>query len=106
MKPTPHLLAAAAIVLIAVAIAAQGLFSGGGSYPTEVSELKLAGGTPQPVPASTATAPLSLAHASGAEGVNPFTLRKLSGRTAVSLALPPPPPLTPPAPPVLPLTER
>lgn len=104
MKPTPHLIAAAAIAVIAIAICLPGLFAGAGSYPITTTEPKVAVPAPALLPATGAFAPLVEAFERPADG-NPFTLRTASVRRGPRINLPPPPPLDVPAPPLLPIPE-
>ena len=104
MKPTPHLIAAAAIAVIATAICLPGLFAGAGSYPITGTEPKVAVPAPALLPAASAFAPLVEAFERPGDG-NPFTLRTTSLRKGPRINLPPPPPLDVPAPPLLPIPE-
>jgi len=104
MKPTPHLIAAAAIVVIAAAICVPALFASGGSYPITGTVAKVATPEHPVLPAAAAVDALVPAFERGGED-NPFTLRKTRGRGGPRITLPPPPPLTVPAPPLLPIPE-
>lgn len=104
MKPTPHLIAAAVIVLIAIGVGLPALIAGGGSHPITGTVARVAAPTPTLVPAAAAVDPLVASFARLGED-NPFTLRKTGFRKGPRVNLPPPPPLEPPAPPLLPLPE-
>ncbi len=104
MKPTPHLIAAAAIVVVAAAICLPALFSGGGSYAIAGTVPKVASPAPTLLPAAVAVEALAVAFERPGED-NPFTLRKTSVRRGPRITLPPPPPLDVPAPPLLPIPE-
>ena len=101
---TPHLAAAAAIVLIALALSLGPLTSGAGDHDTPMTDLKVAVGAAERAvtPASAALAPLVPAYAARADG-NPFVLRDRTVTRAARIPFPPPPPLTPQDPVVLPL---
>lgn len=102
MKPTLHLIAAGAILVIAIAICLPGLLAGSGSYPITGTEPKVAVPAPALMPATAAVAPLVAAFERPGDG-NPFTLRTTSLRKGPRINLPPPPPLDVPAPPLLPI---
>ena len=104
MKPTPHLIAAAAIVVIAAAVCVPALLTSGGSYPITGRVAKVATPTQPVLPAAAAVEPLAPAFAREGED-NPFTLRKTRDPRGPRITLPPPPPLTVPAPPLLPIPE-
>lgn len=102
---TPHLIAAAVIVLIALGISVSPLLSGSGDYRVLVTTPRVATGTAAVMPAAVAMDPVVTPFAELPEG-NPFTLRKTGKVRGPRIGMPPPPPLTPPTPPVLPLTEE
>ncbi len=104
MKPTPHLIAAALIVVIAVAISLPALFSGGGSHQITGTVAKVVTPVPTLLPVTAAVQPL----VPGFERLsddNPFNLRKTKTRGGPRITMPPPPPLTLPAPPLMPILE-
>ena len=102
MKPTPHLIAAALIVLLAAAISLPALLAGGGSYPIGGTVAKVASPVPTLVPSAIAVEPLVGTFERPSED-NPFNLRKTKTRGGPRITLPPPPPLTLPAPPLMPI---
>lgn len=104
MKPTPHLIAAAAIVVIAVAISLPALFAGGGSYPIAGTVSKVVTPMPELLPATAAVEPLVQAFERPSDD-NPFNLRKTKARGGPRITLPPPPPLSVPTPPLMPILE-
>ena len=104
MKPTPHLIAAVVIVLIALGVSMPALLSGSGSHPITGTIPRVVAPVPALVPASTAVDPLVGSFDRVSED-NPFTLRKGATRKGPRITLPPPPPLEPPAPPLLPIPE-
>jgi hypothetical protein len=104
MKPTPHLIAAAAIVLVAAAICLPILLAGGGYFPIGGTVARVAVPSETVRPAATATAALVPAVDRTSED-NPFTLRKSGQKRALRISLPPPPPLEVPPPPLLPIPE-
>jgi hypothetical protein len=104
LRITPHLIAAAVIVLAALVICSSPLLSGAGDYRVLVTTPRVISQGGSLLPASVATDAVMPAFSRPADG-NPFTLRKSVVARGPRIGLPPPPPLTPPTPPVLPLPE-
>lgn len=105
VKPTPHLIAAGVISLIAMALAVGPLTTGPGDHPIVNTDPRVVTPALQVVPATVALDPVVVQDHDGMPTENPFTLRK-SGRTyGPRIPLPPPPPLDLPPPPLLPLAE-
>ncbi len=107
MKPTPHLLIAAGLLLTALIAVLGTLFGGSASFPIPTTELRITAAQADlsVLPAEAATKPLRAELADELNG-NPFTLAAATERGAPHIPPPPPPPLTLPAPPALPLIER
>jgi len=104
-RVSPHVMAAAAITVVALGVCWSPLFSGAGDYQVLVTNPRVSGQSGTLLPAGAATDAVVPPYARLPDG-NPFTLRKHSVVRGPRIGLPPPPPLTPPSPPVLPLPEN
>lgn len=101
---TPQVITAGVILVVALAVSWSPLTSGSGDYRVLVVKPRVTTQSGTLLPAATATAPVVPPFAQLPEG-NPFTLRKHGVVRGPRIGLPPPPPLTSPSPPVLPLPE-
>ncbi|GDY11323.1 hypothetical protein LBMAG53_02000 [Planctomycetota bacterium] len=102
MRPTPHLIIAAVLLLIAGAAGLPALAGSiGAGWPSPETTFRLSPKHFTAIPAAPVTAPL----VAGLDDIvrDPFTLK---GVTPPMDDLPPPPPVSPPALPVLPLPEK
>jgi hypothetical protein len=102
MRITPHLIIALALVALALLIAVPAGLSATARWPSPVRDFRLSAAASSPVPAQRATAPVVAGLDNAVRDI--FTLRSVGNDNNGDL--PPPPPLTLPALPVLPLPER
>jgi hypothetical protein len=107
MKPTPHLLVAAVLVVVGLFATASALIGGAGSYPIPVRDLRVVGPATDTkvVPAERATGPL-VADLSAPPASNPFSARRDFRSVELAIGQPPPPRVEYPALPVLPVVTK
>ena len=101
-----HLLIAAGLVVISFITLATGLMSGGGGDAEITDTTAHVALGAHVIAADRALIPLQPAFAGQGLATNPFTMGKSGELRTTRIPLPPPPPLTLPALPVLPLSER
>jgi hypothetical protein len=101
-----HLLIAAGLVVISGITLGMGLVSGGGGTGDAAGSTGHVALGAQVIAADRALSPLQPAFAGQGLATNPFTMGKAGEMRTARIPLPPPPPLTLPTLPALPLSER
>ena len=104
MKITPQIWAALAVTLVALFLASGYMFGGVAAYPVPREELLVPPREDAAIRRSELVFDALVSGAAGPRERNPFNLQAQTRVLGVSIPLPPPPPLTLPAPPALPLS--